>query len=165
MVFAVSLLCSVFFALIIDVVVMNPIVKFLVEDIFQRDTTLTGRIFIFEMFGEKMSGHWLYGFGFGNGNSAAKWLFQYANAQNALLHWVLQAGLLVTLALCCWMFRIFTQLYKSKSYCQITPIVVLIYVFVLLGVIETTFNMALILWCALILMYTGENNTCKSSPQ
>lgn len=160
----VSLLGSMLLPFVIDIIVTIPIVEFVVEQLFHRDTTLTGRIYIFNMFNKKMSGHWLFGFGFGNGNAAAKWLFQYANAQNALLHWILQTGIFATTFLCFWMCRIFSQLYRSGRYNQVIPIVVLIYVFVALGVIETTFNMAVILWCALIWMYTCENKTnCSSS--
>ena len=159
MVFAFALLCSVSIAFVIDFVVSNPIVEFILQDLLQRDTTLTGRVHIFNMFGRKMSDYWLFGFGFGNGNAAAKWLFRYANAQNALLHWILQTGIFVTMSLCFWLCRIFSQLYSSRTYGRTAPIVVLVYVFVVLGTIETTFNMAFILWCALILMYTCEVKT------
>lgn len=154
-----ALLCSAFAAFVIDGIVTNPIVEYVIEELLHRDTTLTGRVFIFNMFGKKMAGHWLFGFGFGNGNVAANWLFRYANAQNALLQWILQTGILAVMLLCLWMCRIFYQLHNSRAYRQITPIVVLLYVFVVLGTIETTFNMAFIFWFALILMHICETQT------
>lgn len=158
MVFALALLFSAGISFVIDAIATIPFVEYIIENLFQRNTTLTGRVYIFNSFAEKLSGRWLFGFGIGNGNAAAKRLFQYANAQNALLHWILQSGIWATISLCLWFCRIFAQLYNSQKYSQVIPIVVLVYVFVVVGIIETTFSMAFIFWCALILMCTSEMN-------
>lgn len=149
------LLASVIFPFIAERIMSIPAVGYLVTSILGRDDTLTGRLGIFGSFGDKMEGHWLQGYGFGNGNAAAEWLFACANAQNALLQWVLQVGVPVTFLLIVFMLLIFRQLSKSPKQKQILPMVVLVYVYIVLGLVETTLNMSFILWLALIFMHVN----------
>ena len=151
----VFLTASVVFPFVAERIISIPVVERLVIELFGRDTTLTGRLGIFRLFGKQMTGHWLQGYGYGNGNLAAEWLFRCANAQNALLQWVLQVGVPVTLLLVVLMLLIFKQVSKSTNHRQIMPMIVLIYVYVILGLVETTFGMRFVLWLALIFMYTN----------
>ena len=152
------MLLSVIFAFIADSIVHIPFVEYVVEDVLGRDTTITGRINIYEMYVNNMKDHWLSGFGYGNGNEAAVTLFGYENVQNALLQWTLQVGIPATLGLVAVMYQVFNQINRknSKNMDKILPLVSLIYTYILLGTVETTFNMAFILWLALIFMLVNE---------
>lgn len=152
------LLLSVFFAFIADSIVHIPFVEYVVEDVLGRDTTITGRINIYEMYVNNMKDHWLSGFGYGNGNEAAVTLFGYENVQNALLQWTLQVGIPASLGLVAVMYQVFNQINRknSKNMDKILPLVSLIYTYIFLGTVETTFNMAFILWLALIFMLVNE---------
>lgn len=146
------LAASVIFPFISEWIVSLPGVSYVVEEVMGRDSTLTGRVTIFEEFLEKTHGHMLWGFGYGNGYAVAEQLFDVANAQNALLHWVLQTGIITTLVLCVFMVYIIRQTSRSPRQKQVLPLVVLIYVYIILGTVETTFNMNYILWLALVFM-------------
>lgn len=149
---------TVIFAFVVDSIMSIPFVTYLVEDVLSRDTTLTGRTNIYFMYVDRMPGHWLAGYGYGNGNEVAVSLFGYENVQNAFLQWVLQVGLFATGALAMLMVQIFRQL-RKKHVCnqsRVLPLVALIYMFIILGTIETTFNMALILWFMLAFMLVNE---------
>lgn len=150
--FLLFLILSVIFPFVSEAIVSTPFASFVVEEILGRDSTLTGRLAVFKHFSEKMAGHALWGFGYGNGNTAARLLFRVANAQNALLQWVLQSGLICTVVLCVLMLEVFRQLCHSTKQREIMPLVMLIYVYVLLGTVEITFNMAFLVWIALIFM-------------
>lgn len=149
------LLGSVIFPFVAERLLSIPALERLVTEVFGRDNTLTGRLGIFETFAEKMTGHWLQGYGYGNGNTAAEWLFRCANAQNALLQWVLEVGTPITALLVGFILLIFKQLSKAPEQKQILPLVVLVYVYVVLGTVETTFSMSYIMWIALIFMYVN----------
>ena len=149
------LLGSVIFPFIAERLLSIPLLERLVTDVFGRDNTLTGRLGIFETFFDKMTGHWLQGYGYGNGNTAAEWLFRCANAQNALLQWVLEVGASITALLVGLILLVFKQLSKGPEQKQILPLVALVYVYVILGTVETTFSMSFILWIALIFMYVN----------
>ena len=99
---------------------------------------------------------WLWGCGVGNGNAAAIWLFGYDNAQNAVLQWLLQTGVFVTGLLCGLMLVVFHQLSRSNKQEKVLPLVVLIYVYIIMGMVETTFNMSFIMWFAIIFMLVNE---------
>ncbi len=152
------LLLSVIFAFVADRIVHIPLVEYVVEDILGRDTTITGRTNIYHMYIQNMDERWLTGFGYGNGNEAAVTLFGYENVQNALLQWTLQVGIPATLGLVAVMYQVFRQINRknSKNMEKILPLAALIYTYIILGTVETTFNMAFILWFALIFMLVNE---------
>lgn len=149
---------SLLFVLVVDSITSIPFVTYLVEDVLGRDTTLTGRTNIYVMYVDRMPGHWLTGYGYGNGNEVAVSMFGYENVQNAFLQWVLQVGLFATGALAALMVQIFRHLRKKRmrNQSRVLPLVALIYMFIILGTIETTFNMALILWFMLAFMLVNE---------
>lgn len=149
---------SVLFPFLAERIVSIPFVSHIVEDILGRDPTLTGRLLIFRTFGDKMSGHWLWGYGYGNGNMASEWLFRCANAQNAQLHWILQSGLIATILIGVMMTVIIKQMSKSARQRSIMPLAILVYVYIILGTVETTFNMSFFLWLACIFMHVNEKN-------
>lgn len=149
---------SLLFVLVVDSITSIPFVTYLVEEVLGRDTTLTGRTNIYVMYVDRMPGHWLTGYGYGNGNEVAVSMFGYENVQNAFLQWVLQVGLFATGALAALMVQIFRHLRKKRmrNQSRVLPLVALIYMFIILGTIETTFNMALILWFMLAFMLVNE---------
>lgn len=151
-----TLIASVIFPFIAQSVVSIPFVESLLVDVLDRTTTLTGRINIFEVFMRRMEGFWLWGYGFGNGAYIAKAIFGYANAQNAILHWVLQSGVLATGTLIGLIIYVFRQLDKVEEPRPIMPLVALIYVYVIMGAVETTFSMAFLLWIGLLFMRINE---------
>ena len=151
-----ALAVSVFFPFLAEAIVSIPFVQFFLKTVLDRSNTLTGRTNIFYLFSDKMYGHWLWGFGFGNGNVAASRLFGYANAQNAILNWVLQSGLLATVTLIILIMIIFQQFSKTRDQMRIMPLAALIYVYIVMGTVETTFAMSFILWLALLFMQITE---------
>lgn len=156
------LLASVIFPFIAQKIVDIPVVTYLLESVMSRSTTLTGRLGIFETFLYKTHGHLLWGYGLSNGNVAAERLFGCANAQNALLQWVLEAGLAVMLALVVLMVIIFHQLSGSPRRYRMMPMVMLLYVYIILGMVETTFDMNVMLWLALVFLLINAKEPQKA---
>jgi len=159
------LVASVVFVMLVDAIMALPPVQFIIEDVFGRDMTLTGRTNIYRAYFENMEGRMLWGFGFGNANDASVTMFGYENVQNALLQWVLQVGFPATIGLVALMLQVFRQIHRKRlrNMGMILPLVALIYMYILLGTVETTFNMAYILWFALIFMLANEKQ--KQLPQ
>jgi len=153
-----ALAASVIFVFVVDGILQLPFVEYLVEDVLNRDITITGRTNIYGMYTRIMADRIWTGVGYGNGNSAAVALFGYANVQNALLQWVLQVGIPATIGLVLVIAQVFSQISRKnpQNMDKILPLVALIYVYIILGTVETTFNMAFILWFALIFMLVNE---------
>lgn len=153
-----ALVVSVAFAFVADAFTQIPVVKYFVEDVLNRDTSITGRTNIYQMYVANLEGRWLTGYGYGNGNDAALALFGYENVQNGLLQWVLQVGIPATIGMVAMMMQVFRLANRCslERRAQLMPLVALIYMYIVLGTIETTFNMAFILWFALIYMVANE---------
>ena len=153
-----ALMISAAFAFVADIITQIPVIEFVVEDVLQRDTSITGRTNIYQMYIANLNGHWLTGYGYGNGNAASVSLFGYENVQNGVLQWVLQVGIPATIG----MVVLMMQVFRLANRCPIErrerlmPLVALVYMYIILGTIETTFNMAFILWFALIYMVANE---------
>lgn len=149
------LFASVAFPFIAEKLVSLPFVRFVIEELIGRDSTMTGRVTIFGDFLEKTSGHLLWGFGYGNGYKVSEILFHVANAQNTLLHWILQVGIIPVLFLCWLIIYIIRQLSYSSRRAEVMPLLVLTYVYIVLGTVEITLNMNYFLWIALLFMYSA----------
>lgn len=165
--FVLALAASVLFILVIDAVANIPFVRFVVEDVLNRDTSITGRTNIYQMLFENMQGHWLQGYGYGNDYESAMSLFGYANVQNGVMQWVLQIGVPATFCMLVLFVQVFRQLKRSNGYrrMQVMPLVILIYIYTVLATIETTFNLAFIMWFALIFMLITERQEISSANQ
>ena len=154
-VFLMCLLGCFAFPFLIEGITNLPFVKYLVQNVLGRSMDLTGRVNIYQDFLDKMKGHWLLGFGYGSANTMSMKFFGYANAQNALLSWFQQCGILGTSLL----ITLFTVVINALNRCEIDrvssirPLLVLIYVYIFLGTIETTFSMSFILWFAVLFMW------------
>ena len=152
------LLVSILFPFFSERLVSIPFVRYLIEELLGRDSTITGRLTIFGEFLEKTWGHLLWGFGYGNGYKVSEVIFHVANAQNALLHWILQVGIIPTLTMCGLIVYIIRQLSRSPRRTEAMPLLVLVYVYVVLGTVEITFNMNFFLWVAILFMYSAAKN-------
>ena len=153
----VALAVSALFPFVAEQIMSLSVVEKFVMNILDRGSDLTGRINIYASFFSKMEGYWLWGYGFGNGNVVATRLFGYANAQNALLQWVLQIGLPGTGLLVYLMCTIFKRLKDRYTVDKAMPLIFLIYLYIILGMVETTFSMSFLLWLALIFMISADS--------
>ena len=151
---------SIVFAFIANWVINIPAVRFVVEDVLKRDTTITGRLNIYEDFAANMQGHWVAGYGLGNSNAVSTRLFGYENVQNGVLDWVLQVGVFATGALMAMIVVVFRQLSRRRgqALAPIMPLVSLMYMYIILGMIETTMDMSFFLWLALIFLLVNERH-------
>lgn len=142
---------------IAEELVSIPFVSYVVEEVLGRDSTLTGRLNIYLRYADRVQGHWLTGYGFGN-VTVVPLLFHYQNTQNGILQWVIQVGIPNTCILLFLMLRVFHQasFVTGKLLMKIMPLIVLVYIHIILGTVETTFSMSYIMWYALILMMVCE---------
>lgn len=157
----VVIVASVIFIFIVEAIVSIPMIEYFIENVLNRDSSITGRTNIYGDFAVQMSGHWMQGYGFGHGDEMAMVLFGYLNVQNGLLQWVMEVGLLGTSGLLILLVQIFRQLKRRDigRKLQAMPIVLLVYLYIVLATVEITFNMAFILWFAIIFVMITERKT------
>ena len=153
-----ALAASVVLAFAADAIMQIPVVKYVVEDVLGRNATITGRTIVYENYIERIGSQWLAGYGYGNGGDASNALFKLANAQNGLLHWVLQVGVIATSALVMLLLRTFRQIQprNPKNMEKILPLVALVYVYIILSTVEISLHMAFLMWFAVLFMLTNE---------
>ncbi|WP_036608548.1 O-antigen ligase family protein [Oribacterium sp. P6A1] len=138
--FMITLLAAAFILLILQAIVNLPVVTNFIVNTLKRDVTLTGRLIIFMLFIPTMNGHWFWGYGLGKAYSVSMSNFGAADAQNLVLQWVLQIGVVPITAMLLWIMSYFSRIDKCNNKSVILPIVVLLYTYVLLGIGEITLN-------------------------
>ena len=128
----------------------NDFVRFIVEDILNEDSTLTGRLRIYSEIRQAfVDSPWL---GFGQGNSFVV-SYLYADApdvQNGLMDLFLQTGLLGCIAFLFYLYAAFRQI--ETEYWHIFPILALIYTMVVISMVEIPFNAHFVFFVMLLLL-------------
>ena len=160
-----AILASVIFAFVADAITEIPLIKFVVEDLLKRDTSITGRTNIYGMYAGNMEGHWLAGYGYGNANEVAVELFGYQTMQNGLLQWVLETGIPSTVCLVILIMQVFSVINRAtgERRRRMTPLIALAYTFIALGTVEANYNLAFLMWIAAAYMVATEKS--KASTQ
>ena len=150
--FLITLLISVLFAYYVTWLLNLPPIKHLIVDTLHRSLTLTGRTDIYTAYPIVMRNNWSWGFGFGN-NYPVSWKnFGYTDTQNALLEWILQIGLVGTIALVLMLYVIMVFYRNKASMTSAAPLLTLLYVYLLLGTVEITMNYNFLLFMMVLFM-------------
>lgn len=156
--FLVFIFGSGIIAFLLERIIQTPAITNLITNTLERDLTLTGRTEIFSLYTLKMAGHWLWGYGYGNAYTVSMGLFGYADAQNALLQWILQVGIIPIIFLVLLWANIMHHVSMRKDLIKIMPIIALIYVFIILGTVEITYSMNFFLWMGLLFMWSHQKS-------
>ena len=133
-----------------------PFVKHIIVAVLHRSTTRTGRTDIYTKYLYFMTGHWKWGYGLGRINYVVNELFGYTNVQNALLQWIIKAGAVTTTALFLWLLCPYLKLNKIKGTGleerkdNIFPILIIMYTYMFMGIVEITYLQDFFMWAALI---------------
>ncbi|CBK75193.1 hypothetical protein CIY_25850 [Butyrivibrio fibrisolvens 16/4] len=135
---------------VLEQIVNIPFVANFIVNTLKRDLTLTGRLVIFVMYVPTMMGHWLWGYGLGSAYNVSIEHFGVADAQNLVLQWILQIGLVAVTMLLVWVFSYFARVEKVKNKELLYPIVALLYTYVFLGIGEITMNYSFFMYMLLL---------------
>lgn len=138
--FLMALLISVLFAYYVTWILNLPAVKHLIVDVMHRSLTLTGRTDIYTAYPIVMRDNWNWGFGYGNAYPVSWENFGYTDTQNALLEWILQIGVISTVAMVLIFYVIMVFYRRKSSMTSAAPLLALLYVYILLGTVEITMN-------------------------
>ncbi len=140
-------------------------VTFILEDILHRDITLTGRLDIYvelpEIFLEKP----FLGFGYMN-MPVRKYLLWYANAQNALLDFLLNYGVITALGLGTLCFDVISRRTKAAVNAEKTwGIRCMLYAFVFIGIVEVVYSTTFFFLLALLYAVSALEDKTSALPQ
>lgn len=129
-------------------------VQYLIVNILHEDLTLTGRMYIYEKDFGIISEKLFLGHGYGNSYDVMFDAIRAPNTQNGLLECLLNFGVIGTTLLLLIIYRVFKDYDKNSN---MNAIIVYLYVFSILGMIEVTID---IKYIALIAMLNnGKINT------
>lgn len=120
-----------------------------IVNVLNKDTTLTGRMKIYSNIFTIIWQNLFFGVGYGNSYSTFMNIMNAPNAQNALLDWVVQIGVIGTVFLLQFVNKIFKNL-KLKDMKKFKPIIVALYIFSILGMVEITINMCFFTLLAIV---------------
>lgn len=140
-VFSITLLSTSLFVVLYSFFLDSPIVKFVVQQIFDRDISLTGRTNIYKLLGNVFANNIWTGYGYGISYNVSRAIFNYDNTQNGLMEWVLQIGIIGTSLLVLFLYILFVRISKAKPSAVIIPILSFIYVLTIIAMIEISLDL------------------------
>lgn len=119
---------------LLDVVLSNPMVRYLVIDVLGEDLTLTGRDLIYQQLPSLIAESPLFGYGYGN--SAVIMEVGYGNAQNSVMETIVNYGLLGLAGI------LYAVVALAKGpHCEWSwGVLLVVYAMILGSVVEITFN-------------------------
>lgn len=122
-----------------------------------RGMTMNGRMNIYKEIPYLMYNHWLWGYGYGSSYGVVHGLISMPDMQNGLMELVVQVGLITASIFVLFVFYIIrmTQFLNKKN---ILPLLIMIYVYTILGSFEITFSITFFFLC-MIMYVLSENNS------
>ena len=147
----ITIFISGFILVFFSNILQNRIIEDIIVNILHEDTELTGRLYIYENIFEILSKSLLLGYGYGNSYEIMYEYIAAPNTQNGILECVFNFGIIGTFFFILFIISIVNNLkynseYKDKQY----VILFGVYVFILLGMVEVTYDIYLITLLSMI---------------
>lgn len=101
------LACS--FMFVYDEVLDNGAIRFILEDVLNTTTDITGRSQIYEQLPYILSDHLVYGYGYDTCHILGPFLGNFVDTQNGLAEWVWRAGIPSVVLLCLFLWSCVSQ--------------------------------------------------------
>lgn len=147
----VTMLVSGFVLIFFTNVLQNKIIEDIIVNVLHEDVELTGRTNIYENIFEILSKKPLLGYGYGNSYDVMFKFIGAPNTQNGILECVLNFGIIGTIFFVLYIITVIKNLkYNNISNNNQYIILFGIYVFILLGMVEVTYDIYLITLLAII---------------
>lgn len=129
-------------------IVNIPLIKYVIEDVFNKNSDLSGRLIVYKNIFNYFKGHWLLGYGFNNVYSVFKNTMKirtnsYAyDAQNALLEYMLYFGIIGCAFFLNFIKKSFSNISRSNHEVARKKFYFIVgfYMMIFLGTVEITFN-------------------------
>lgn len=164
-VLTVALVSALSLLLFSEIITSNEAVRSFITDALNRDPSLSGRTLVYSRVLRYVRGGFLFGYGYNSvyallGQSIAissDWFA--ADAQDALLEYLLYFGIVGLLFLLTLIALVFSSAKRSSDSCRYGsfPFVIAIYVFLMLGSAEITINMYFFAFLAFLNSLTVDN--------
>lgn len=144
-VFLVTIIVTGFVLVFFSGILHNKLIENIIVNVLHEDIELTGRIYIYENVFNILSKSLLLGYGYGNSYEIMYDYITAPNTQNGILECILNFGVLGTTLFILFILTIVKNLkynveYKDKQYIILFGV----YVFIILGMVEVTYDIYLI---------------------
>ena len=138
----------------------NPWLSYFITEVLNKQITLTGRVKIYNRFGEIMQNHWLFGYGYTSDRIIE--VTKLANTQNGFLQVIYVGGLVSFAVFMIMMFYIIAQIIKIKNKKEQNILFSALMAFFAIAVIEIPFHSVLFyMLLAIIYVYSCREKGVK----
>lgn len=161
-VFLLILLISVSVLMLFSGIVQFEPIRYLVEDVFHRDITLTGRLIIYEQISKVFSGHLLFGYGMGSSFEIVMKMISAPNTQNGVLEIILQQGVISFILWGIVVWKVFQYIYRKR---EINYALIMLYIYIIFASIEITLDISFLIWLALALVFEKDTEKKRLDKQ
>lgn len=123
------------FPLVVEPLLQNSLVQFVIQKVLGESLTLTGRLSIYRALADIIDGSILFGYGYGN--RIVEQVVAFGNAQNGFLQLVIDYGVLGGVAFMAMLLRCIIFSGEKE---KVWPAYVLMYVMIVASMVEITYN-------------------------
>lgn len=156
------IICDIAFFFFSTWFLQFPIVQDLIVNVLNEDLTLTGRLLIYQNIQDAFSDSPWIGYGVGNSSIISRMYTGAYDSQNGLVDLFIQVGVLG-----CILYFLIIYLLMNKvgnKYNKVYPIIVMIYTFLIISMVEIPFGNLTLLFCFFLLVANSkEANNCKNT--
>lgn len=134
-------------------------IKYAITNLLGKDLSLTGRLDIFSLIPKVLSGHLIFGYGYGSSYEVwqAKTIV-YPNSQNGIIDCIVEQGVIATLLLLiffCYCFFRYSKIKVSQNKYEIRDLNIMSYIIIIYTIIssvEITIGLNYIAWIIILLL-------------
>lgn len=143
------LVFSTMFVFVYDVVLSLPFISYFITEVLHKTLLLSNRIIIYNLIPLVLRDHLLSGYGFGTSYEVWTETLGYGNAQNGILDWVCQCGILVLIPL----YLLIVNSLLSRSSCSRRierPLLAVLSMLAVYACVEITINIQFLACLAMV---------------
>lgn len=144
--------------LVIEMILKNKFVQYIIVELLQKDLNMTGRLRIFTMITRVIKQRPVWGYGYGN--IAVETFVGFGNAQNGLMQQLVDYGFV---GLIVFLLSVFIILTNKKHCSKINGLYSMIYVLIICSIVEISYNYLFYITLFLIGAFLQKNYREKGS--
>ena len=106
-----------------------------------------------------LNGHWLLGYGYGSAYEICTEMIGAVNAQNGILNWLIEVGMVSTILMLGIFFVSFLKIKTNVNF--LFPVIVVVYCFSIIASVEVCIDCRFLFWIIFIYVFSVNPSVSK----
>lgn len=164
-VFIIILFVCSFILILYSQILQTQFLQYIIVDVFKKNISLTGRMNIYQYIMPVLKEKLIIGYGYGNSYSILMPLFNAPNTQNGLLEYVFNYGIVVTIYMIFFLYKIIKNINLSKDKIKYFSVLIFVYLLIFISSVEISINLNLFLFLSILTFSIVDKETIKKTEE